>query len=123
MAGNLKLAASEPPRSPERTKLAEAIAARDMVERQLSAAREAVEQARAKKWEASDKLDALRVAKAEESEAQNLGNRFIESIAAGGMCGLAELERPLVSDRDATRTRDRHVDADEGRMRGRHIAA
>ena len=99
MSAKLK-AVDTPSRSLEREKLAAAISARDAVERQLSAARTAVEQARGHRWEAQDKLDALRVAKAEESAAQSLGNQFIESIAAGGMCGLAELERPSTFDSD-----------------------
>lgn len=96
---NLKLASSAPPpRSPERVTLASAIAARNEVERQLSAAREAVEQARDKKWQAQDKFDALRARKAEAAVSYSPGAVFAASIAAGQPCGVDVLERPSTFD-------------------------
>jgi hypothetical protein len=90
----LKLAANNPPRSPARAQLAEAIAARDDLERQLAAARDAVEQAQHRKWAAQDKLDALRAQRAKELAARSLGGAFIASVLAGQPCGIDVLERP-----------------------------
>ena len=61
----LKPTADNPARTPARAKLAEIIAARDTVERKLAIARDAVEQARAKKWAAEERLETLQKQKAE----------------------------------------------------------
>jgi hypothetical protein len=97
---NIKLATSDPPpRSPERVALAAAIAHRDGAERELAVAREAVRQARGKRFKAQDRLDTLREAREEDAASQSLGAVFIASIAAGEACGLADLE-PASTRRD-----------------------
>jgi len=97
---NIKLATSDPPpRNPSRVALAAAIAHRDGAERELAVAREAVRQARGKRFKAQDRLDTLRAAREEDAAAQSLGAVFIASIAAGEACGLADLE-PASTRRD-----------------------
>ena len=79
----LKLMADNPPRSLARAKLAEVIAARDGIERKIAIARDAVEQARAKKWAAEERLESLQKQKAESSAAHGPGDIFMASLAAG----------------------------------------
>jgi hypothetical protein len=90
-----RLAASNPAaRSPERAALAEDIARRDDIERKLATAKDATEQARAKRWAAEERLEALQKQKAEASAAQSLGAKFLASVEAGQPCGVDVLERP-----------------------------
>jgi len=91
-------------RSPERQALAAAIAHRDGAERELAVAREAVRQARGKRFKAQDRLDTLRAAREEDAAAQSLGAVFIasarEAVKASGVVpslldGLAALHDEL----------------------------
>jgi hypothetical protein len=85
-----------------RAKLAEVIAARDGIERKIAIARDAVEQARAKKWAAEERLESLQKQKAESSAAHSPGDIFMASLAAGEACDVAVLERPASTrDEDA----------------------
>jgi len=83
------------PPDPARATLAEAIARRNELARQLDASRDAAERAAHSRWAAMGRLDALRQAKAEAAAAQSAGTRFIASVAAGEPCGIDVLERQV----------------------------
>jgi len=95
----MKVANPASPHDLSRSALAEAIAKRDAVERELEAAKAAIEAAYQNKWGAQARLEALREQK---MEAPNIGELFTASVAAGQPCGVDLLERPQSSaDEDA----------------------
>jgi len=67
-----------------RVALAEAIAARNEIQRQLGAARDAFDQAQRSQWAAANRLDALRKARDEAAAAQDLGGAVHRERRGGG---------------------------------------
>jgi predicted nucleic acid-binding Zn-ribbon protein len=86
---NLKLVAE---RSPARVALATAIAEHSTAERDLRAAREAVEKARDRQWDAQHRLAALQERPAEATA--NPATAFISAMQAGRDADVAELSEP-----------------------------